>query len=97
MSEMNSGISKDGNTALHYASSQDHLTTAEALIATANVNDTNGVIWFEINKYRQSLCCFDLFYPIAARLHAAPLRRKHFARGAMQVAARSQGWSGGER
>ena len=44
MSEMNSGISKDGNTALHCASSQGHLTTAEALIATANVNATNGVI-----------------------------------------------------
>ena len=39
---------QDGNTALHFASSKGHLTAAEALLATANVNAISQVVGFEV-------------------------------------------------
>ena len=52
---------------MHCASSKGHLTTAEALIATAFVIAISRVVWlgFEINEDRESLCGCDLFSAIA--------------------------------
>ena len=41
---------QDGNTALHFASSKDHLTAAEELLATANVNAIAKVMQYEVSQ-----------------------------------------------
>ena len=62
-------IQQDGNTAMNCASIKGHLTTAEALIATANVNAINGVIWFETNKRK-----FVWLWPVLSYCRAATRR-----------------------
>ena len=39
---------QDGNTALHFASSKGHLTAAEVLLVTANVNAIAKVMQYEV-------------------------------------------------
>ena len=87
------------NTAMRCASSKGHLTTAEALIATAIVIAISGLILlgFAIDEDRESLCGCDLISPIAERQHVAPPRLNPWSNGAVRIAAQRQGRCGGER
>ena len=81
---------------MHGASSKGHLTTAEALIATAITIAITRAIWFESNKDGER-CGWDLFSPIAERQHVAAPRLKQWSNGAVQIAAQGQGRCRGER